>query len=472
MKNYYYFIILILLFLFIFYNKNKSKKYFEKKISDSVDKKEYILLTPKQHVNNYVLIVGEEYWFKQKIDKETNIDNAKHLFNVLKQDNRFKYLIIKEPTTFIKYMKLLTPDKIKYVFIFQDIISDSYVNNIKLNEMIEYCKKIEKDNNVNFYPGIDVTNLFASKRYYKTLTEHMKYSILPHSVVLKINKFNGKDDNEKIVIKLFNISKKMLLKFNKIVIKKGYSYNEIQVITIYKSDIKNFKKFTKKVITLDKKDFFDKIGDAKKWEVGMDRYYIIQGYNEIITDATNEYRIFFIDGKPTYIAWGIQSANQCVSDVKKMTDKYIYNVKDIDSGHGTNLINSDEESIKDLENYNSEITRGIIKFSEQVFTDFLKYFWKNKLTKYPIVFRIDASWAEDDIFQDKYSVQLKNSKKIRFYVNELEIDPTHFFYNNLFCKTDKKINSKFIQQKVGKLIIDYINTLEENRFNLIIKKLF
>ena len=469
-----YFSITIILFLIFYFNMNRKienyilttkNKLTCKNIKDNDLKMysthDYILITPKKIKKKFIVILGEEYWFQQILDNNMKIDDSIYLINSLKKDKRYNYLILKTPKKFIHYIEKIGKNNIGYVFLFQDIISDSYLNNMKLINIINYCKKLEK-NNIIFYPGIEITNLFASKRYYKILLDKMNYSVLPGSIVLKVKNFKDNEDIEYTVVKLYKICQDLIKKFNKIIIKKGYSYNEVQVVVINKELLGNITKFTRKLLELDNKKFFGKKSDAKKWETNIDRYYIIQGYNKVIKDSKNEYRVFFINGEPSYISWNDETPNQCVSDVNNVKNKYVYQIKDIYTN--MKLLNSDASSLKKLEENDIEISKEIIKFSMKVFNDFLKYFWVNKPTKYPIIFRTDISWAEDNIFQDEHSVYLiKKNKKVRFYINELEIDPSHYFYNNLFCKTNKKINSKYIQEKVGKLIVNYITKLEKYR---------
>jgi hypothetical protein len=249
----------------------------------------------------------------------------------------------------------------------------------------------------------------------------------------------------------------MLLKFKKIIIKKGYSYNEEQVTVINNDVLTDFPYFKKRILELDKKNFFGVKTDAKKWEKNMDRYYIIQGFNKIITKSYNEYRVFFINGKPYYVAWDDETPIQCVSDMDKSKIN-IYKIrKRTTLKQDYNLINTNKRSLKKIKKFNLEISNEIIKFSVKVFNDFLKYFWINKKTKYPILFRVDVSWAEDKLFQDKYSINLETlDKKIRLYVNELEIDPTNHLYSDMVCQTNYQINTKYIQKELGNLILNYI----------------
>jgi hypothetical protein len=459
MKNNYFYITIISFILIIFYIRNKIIENYitiENKIDLIKNTNEYILINNKK--SKFVIIVGEEYWFKQKMDNH-KIDDSYYLFNSIRKNKIYNYIILKTPRNFIKYVEKIGFNKIEYVFLFQDVISDSYLNNVKLDYIINYCKKMEK-RGIYFYPGTDITNLFASKRYYQILIDKMKYAALPHTEVLKVGKFNGKEDIEYTILKLYQICKNMLNKFDKIVIKKGYSYNEIQVLILNRKIVNNKDLFLKNIKKLDCKKFFGEKTNANKWEIGIDRYYIIQGFNKVVTKAKNEYRIFFINGKATYVSWEDDLPNQCISDIKNITNKFVYDIKDVDDSK-ISLLNKNVPSLYKLEKFDTELAKDIIRFSKKVYNDFLKYFWINKITEHPIVFRIDVSWAEDNIFLDRYSTKLvKQNKIVRLYVNELEIDPTHYFYNSILCKTNNNINSQYIQEEIGKSIVDYINKNE------------
>ena len=66
----------------------------------------------------------------------------------------------------------------------------------------------------------------------------------------------------------------------------------------------------------------------------------------------------------------------------------------------------------------------------------------------------------DKEFIDEHSINIKGfDSKVRLYVNELEVDPTHYFYNNLVCKKNKEINTKYVQELTGGLINEYIKKI-------------
>ena len=58
---------------------------------------------------------------------------------------------------------------------------------------------------------------------------------------------------------------------------------------------------------------------------------------------------------------------------------------------------------------------------------------------------------------DKYSINIEGmDSKVRLYVNELEIDPTNYFFNNTVCKKNKIITSEYLEKIFGNLINNYI----------------
>ena len=429
-----------LIFLFIYYSKKKE------------DFKSLRLCSKLKNIiedKQIILILGEQYWFD---NEEDDIKESKILLNFLKGINNYKVIISNHPVDFFKKLKHINKEKLKFVFLFQDIICDSYLNKMKINTVFNYLIKLRKDHNVIFYPGIEETNYFSSKKYYQTLLNNMYYSVLPHTSVIEIKKFSKKDFLF-LVRKIKYICDNLIKKFEHVVIKKGYSYNSVQVAIIEKKIVNDIDKLAAEILKLEKKDSFDIDGNALKWETNIDRFYIIQGYNEIVNENDlGEFRVFFIDGKQKYVAWGDDYPNLCVDDIIK-NDNFKYNSNDDDKTVRSllNLNNS-----KSIEKLDPEISKEVVKFSKKVYDDFIKIFWKNKV-KHPIIFRTDVSWAEDKHFQDKHSIYLKKSKKwIRLYVNELEIDPTHFFYNNFLCKTNNLIKSAEIQTTVFNLILNYI----------------
>lgn len=432
---------ILIIFLYLY------KRYYLIENFNSEPKKKSNLIYKKE----IVLILGEQYWFE---NKKEYIVRSSILLNALNGMKKYKVIISNNPIEFFNKIKKLDKKRIKLIFLFQDIIGDSFLNKININTMYKYLINLRKKYKIIFYPGIEETNYFSSKKYYHTLLNKMYYSVLPHTHVLEIKKFI-KSDLTFLLRRIKFICDKLIKKFDNIVIKKGYSYNSIQVAIIDKEEVDSIDKLSKTLLSLEKKDSFDITDNALKWELDTNRIYIIQGYNNIINESDfGEYRVFFIDGKPKYISWGDDFPNLCIDDVQKQTI-FKYNINDNDTSVN-NLLNLNNG--KSLNIIDPEISKYVIKFAKKVYSDFIKIFWKKKnKVKHPIIFRIDISWTSNKHFQDSNSVYLKNSKKrIRLYVNELEIDPTHFFYNNFICKRNNLINSANIQREVSKLIINYI----------------
>jgi len=408
-----------------------------------------------------IIILGEEYWFNVKT-KYYNFVEAKYLLEQLESNEKYDYFILKNPGELLKKIEELGKDNIYAMFLFQDVLSDSYLNNITINNMKKFIRKLNKKHDIKIYPGIKVTDMFGSKKYYDILVNKMAYSALPHSKVITIKKYQGNKDNNKLEKLLYNASVDMFKIFDKIIIKKGYSYEGKQVQFITPEIIKDKKLFQQKVNKLDNKKYFGVKTNASKWEIDIDRYYIIQGNNNIIKEASNEYRVYFFNGKAKYMAWADNVPNQCTKDVEKTTEdtEFDYKIRDIVNDKGYKILNTKMDNIDILNSYNPYLGTEILRFGKRVYNDFLKYFWKDKPTEHPIMFRVDISYAIDKQFLDEHSIEVDGfDDKIRLYINEMEIDPTNYFYNNILCKKKKEINAKNIQILMGKLINNYIKKL-------------
>ena len=405
----------------------------------------------------FIIILAEEYWY----DVESNnykFIKAKYLLNKIKENNDYDIKILKHPGELLSSIDRLGKSNIKSIFIFQDIFSDSFLNKISISEMKKKMKSLQDDHGVNIYPGIDITDRFASKRYYLDLVNDMKYSALPGSRVYKIL-YENNNDNQKIKDDLYKISGEMLKEFDKIVIKKGYSYSGVQVRTFNKENFNDKNRFYEKLEQLNFKKFFDVGTNANIWEKNITRYYILQGYNRIIKNRMNEYRVFFFNGKAKYIAWGDDLPNLCSEDYEQSSSN-IYTISDSNNEDDYDVLNKDFINMNRLNKLNPELGVEILRFAKRVYTDYLKIFWTNKIVEHPIIFRIDVSYALDKEFIDEHSINIKGfDSKVRLYVNELEVDPTHYFYNNLVCKKNKEINTKYVQELTGGLINEYIKKI-------------
>jgi hypothetical protein len=414
-------------------------------------------------MKKYIIIIGEEYWFDVKGEYEwkgkkytKNYRAATHLLDTLKNNNsKYEYIILNGPTAFVENVNSIGKDKVKAIFFFHDVFSDSILNKMNIMEMKRFLLNLQNNYDIYLYPGIEKTMLFGSKEYYKTLIKNMPYSVLPDSKVYTFKDYQGYKDEKIITSKLYNTAKYLLDKYPKVVIKKGFSYEGKQVKVIDKDLIFDFYDFRDIARRLNTKHFWNIKSSAIDMDIGIDRHYIIQPYNEIVVDKLNEFRVFFYNGHAKYITWQTDFDNLCVNDIENIDDnitlsndkKYVYNVYDADGNQ------IDDERI--TKEFNKNLLIEVLRFSKKVYNDFLPFFWKKK--GHPILFRTDISYAIDPIFMDNFSVNIEGmDSKVRFYVNELEIDPTNFFYNNTVCKKNEKITSKYLEILYGELINNYI----------------
>ena len=404
----------------------------------------------------HIIILAEEYWHLVQTPKHKFIE-AKYLLNEIKNNDRYTITILKTPKELLSAINSTGKNNIRAIFIFQDIFSDSYLNKKTIKQMKEMMYELTNKFNINIYPGIEMTDTFASKRYYLDLINKMPYSALPGTKVFKVDYKGGKDNY--IKTQLFQLSEEMLKTFDKIVIKKGYSYSGIQVRTFNKDLLNDKNKFFKRLEQLDFKFFFNQGTNAKFWEKDITRYYLLQGYNSVIKNRINEYRVFFFGGVAKYIAWGDDIPNLCTVDYESDTDSFNYSEIDTNDTDDE-VLNKERRNINKLNNFNPSLGKEVLRFAKRVYQDYLKIFWKNNLVEHPIIFRVDVSYALHPSFIDEHAITIPGfDSKVRLYVNELEIDPTNYFYNNLICKKEKQINSKYIQLLAGQLINEYIKKL-------------
>jgi ribosomal protein S17E len=368
-----------------------------------------------------IIILGEQYWFDDVVEK---IQGSKYITKYVlnKNDKRFNYVLLKNPGELIETINRVKPENIRALFLFQDTLTDSYLNNKKIVGMKRYLLDLIKYNNIFVYPPPDVIDNFGSKRYNKTLIDKLEWAQLPGTRVLKIENYHPNKENN-IIEDLWKIVNEMWKEHEVVVVKKGYSYNGTQVLKFNKNVTKTYNEFKEKAQKLNKKYFWGKARSAIPHEINVDRYYIIQGYNKIVAHGSNEYRIFFHNGKAKYIANGSNIPNTCLEDQSK-----------------------------------KPLLKEIIKFAKKLYPEYLKIFWP--LERKPILFRIDVSYAVDPIFQDKYSIKV-NDELVRMYANEMEIDPTSFFYNKFICESIPDFTSKKLQINMAKYIRKYIHTLSE-----------
>jgi len=410
----------------------------------------------------YIIIIGEEYWFDVKYHQKRwkeEFEKSKHLLKILRNnDSKYEYKILNGPKNLVSNIEEIGYENVRAIFFFHDVFSDSILNNMKIKEIKDYLENIEKKHNIFMYPGIDNTLLFASKKYYDILTNKLPHTVLPKSEVLQYKDYNGYEDEKVILRKLFKMSKELLKDFEKIVIKKGFSYEGKQVKVITRDLIADYGDFTSIARRLNLKKFWGIKSNAIDMDIGMDRYYILQGFNSKVTSEFNEFRIFFINGKATYITWKDQFDNVCTNDIdKNMNDEIVI------SNKGSRMIYIKNYDVKGDEKpkvpikkeINKHLLIEILRFAKKTYAEFLPLFWKydNK----PILLRLDISYATDERFIDKYAIDIEGFKsKVRLYINEIEIDPTNYFYNNFVCKHNKDMNNKNLQELFGNVINKYI----------------
>lgn len=370
-----------------------------------------------------IIILGEEYWFEKP---DTIFTEATYLLNYLekhREKKKYNYKIIRSPLELTPAINEIKIENIKAIFLFHDIFSDSYLNRKNIYQMKEYMRYIEKQG-VFIYPGIDATDNFGSKKYNKVLLDQLQFAQLPKTKVFVFPNYKPFVDEKKINTTLWKAIQELWKEFDRVVVKKGYSYEGKQVQTFNKEFVKNYGDFLHKAKKLNFKRFWGTTASAIQQDRNTDRYYIVQGYNKIVSRRDNEYRVFFHNGVPRYIAKGDMVPNTCIVDENKKT-----------------------------------LEKAVIKFAIEVYKKYIPLFWKHQ--RQPILFRVDVSYAVDPQFQDKFSQEIEGfNNPVRLYANELEIDPTSFFYNEFKCAGDKTFSSKEIQRNFAKYLHKFIKSLQ------------
>ena len=370
----------------------------------------------------YIIILGEEYWFEQQSNPKLFVE-ASYLLERLKKrrDRRFEYIILSNPHQLLNTISKIGNENIRGLFLFQDVLSDANLNGFTIFEMKKYLYNL-KNNGIYIYPPIEIINTFASKKYSKTLSDQLEYAQLPHTVVLRFKKYKPFVDDKKITQKIYDTVTKLWNTFEKVVVKKGYSYEAKQVKILSKNKVLDFKEFKHTIRTLNYKDFWGEKVNAINIDKDIDRYYIIQGYNKIVRKRKNEYRVFFHNGRCKYIAHGDRIPNYCMKHIE------------------------------------TELVKHIIHFAKKLFIDYIKIIWKEN--RLPILFRVDVTYATDPEFQDRYSIKVDGfDNMIRLYANEMEIYTTIFYYNKFICKDDISFSSEKIQNNIAKYINKYIRSI-------------
>jgi len=85
----------------------------------------------------HIIILGEEYWFEKLGTKFTE---ANTLLQYLERHkiSKYEYTIIKSPAQIITTVNTIGMTNIKAIFLFQDILSDSNLNNRTIMEMKKF----------------------------------------------------------------------------------------------------------------------------------------------------------------------------------------------------------------------------------------------------------------------------------------------------------------------------------------------
>ena len=158
------------------------------------------------------------------------------------------------------------------IFLFQDVLSDSYLNKKTIFEMKKYM--LDLSSKVYVYPPVEVTDIFSSKKYNLTLSKELPWGGLPHTEVYYSQNYQEKvlssqkviedfnqeiykeKDENKIFSSLYKIVEKLWKTFKIVVVKKGYSYEGKQVLRFNKEMIHDFYEFKYKAQKLNFKNFW------------------------------------------------------------------------------------------------------------------------------------------------------------------------------------------------------------------------
>jgi hypothetical protein len=120
-----------------------------------------------------IIILGEEYWFKKTGDDY--FKEASTLLQYLDTHklSKYDYTIIHSPAEFLSTINKIGESNIKALFLFQDVLSDSNLNNKTIMELKELVNSYSS-NGIFIYPPLNVIDTFASKNYNKTYTYYFK----------------------------------------------------------------------------------------------------------------------------------------------------------------------------------------------------------------------------------------------------------------------------------------------------------
>lgn len=302
--------------------------------------------------------------------------------------------------TYAKVLPLIEKHKSNLygVYFFQDLITDSYLFNFTIGEMLTYMKQLE-DTGIKVFPNLQLTNWVSSKAYMADLPTKFNF---PHTHTLILS------PETDVMPQLTEILK--TLPVPKIIIKKGYSYEAMSIakLTMPISPTKLARLISK----MDWIENYDETINMKHYEKGCDRIYIVQPWNRVITKHKKEYRLFFVDGKPMdFFSHGYGIEHTCLHEKEDMHSHHLK------------------------------------KLGQEVLDEFIKPFSPHL----PAVVRIDMSYTKDPKLQDKYSVQTPTGL-VRYGVNEIEIQPTFFFDLPMSCGSSTKLYQRLVFDALKKEI--------------------
>jgi hypothetical protein len=107
-----------------------------------------------------IIILGEEYWFQKNYSIFTE---AKYLLKSLefhRDKDKYNYIILKSPTELISTINSIKEKNIKAIFLFQDILSDSYLNNKTILDIMSIVT-----NSVSIGDVIE-TNIYSDQNWF------------------------------------------------------------------------------------------------------------------------------------------------------------------------------------------------------------------------------------------------------------------------------------------------------------------
>lgn len=363
---------------------------------------------------NILVIVIERFSFKEKY-VFTN-----YFYNKIKERG-LKIIKVETPKDIINVIEE-NKNNIYGVYLFQDCICDSYLYDKSMLFAYDYFICLEKYN-IKVFPDIYMQYLFSSKKYNVDFEKNYPQYSLPHTETLVFENFNSKTD----IVKFREITIKCIKKMydnniKHIFLKKGFSYESKSVVKLLLTDfVSDEQQINECLVKLERVNNWKLELEISKYEDGLNRILIIQPYNKIVENRKNEFRCFFINGK---------FVNFFVNGDQRRNGGYI--------------------SLPHIRYDNEDNNHRYMKwFAYNVYNNYIK----KQTSKEPSIIRIDLSYAIDE-FLDKYSVTI-NGEKRRYYVNEIENQPSFYFGYNFIHKTKKYKYDKY-EYNVADALVDEI----------------